>query len=69
MTVFSNATEFELWTFRYCNRCVNDEMGSASLGTFCPILDDVIIHNEDIPVQWEVGEGFYNYHCTEFEQQ
>jgi hypothetical protein len=69
---FANATEFDMWADRYCFQCAKDYLGGAISDEdgeelHCPILTDVICLNE-VPPQWQVGGGFANYHCTEFEK-
>ena len=68
---FANATEFDMWASGYCYQCSKDYLGrpysEGEEEIHCPILTDVICLNE-VPPQWEVGEGFANYHCPEFEE-
>lgn len=68
MTAFSNGTEFEIWATEWCYRCTKDDLGRGELGTYCPILSDVMALNE-VPEQWSLGTDDLRdrYHCSEFE--
>lgn len=69
MTAFSNSTEFEVWSYNWCERCTKDEKGGAAEGVYCPILDTVLLQNE-VPPQWSPGTDDYRdrYHCSEFQE-
>lgn len=69
MSVFSNSTEWEIWSSGWCNRCAKDELGGAPEGTWCPIVSNVVAMNDQVPPEWIEGEGINNYSCTQFEEE
>lgn len=64
---FSNGTEGEAFTARWCGTCAHDDIDSGgAIG--CPILDTVICH-EVTPAEWEpwVDGGLSDrYRCTKY---
>jgi hypothetical protein len=64
MTAFSNHTEYEAWSARWCRKCTHDEVGTAPAGTYCPILGVALLDNT-VPLQWTPGVDD-RYHCSEF---
>ncbi len=57
---FSNSTEFEIWSARWCDCCVKDDGESV----FCPILNEALL-GETTPFQW-ARTGLSDYTCSEF---
>jgi len=57
---FSNSTEFEMWSARWCDRCGKDDGESV----FCPILN-VALLGDLVPEQWR-RTGLSDYSCSGF---
>lgn len=58
---FANGTEWDVWSFVWCEQCVN-EPG-------CPLIDVAIVM-ERTPAEWVIdipGSLHSPYRCTEFE--
>lgn len=64
MTAFSNHSEFDSWSARWCKRCARDEIGTAPAGTYCRILNQATLDNK-VPPEWTPGRSD-RYHCREF---
>jgi hypothetical protein len=58
-SLFSNGTDFEYWSYSWCDRCVHDE---ESQSKYCPILTALVL-DEGIPT--EIGDDKI---CSEFEE-
>jgi hypothetical protein len=58
---FSNSTSWEIWSYNWCQRCLND------INEDCPIVN-VAMLGEKTPEEW-VGAELHDYECTEFEPQ
>jgi hypothetical protein len=39
--MFSNSTEWDIWSWRWCRLCVNDVDGE------CPIVTNLLMHRKD----------------------
>lgn len=59
-TAFSNATEYEIWAARWCDKCV--------LFDDCAILLDVMINNQ-VPAQWTAKDYLHWYECSAFDRR
>lgn len=61
MTAFSNGTEWDAWSYYWCDRCKKEPT--------CGILDMVFIENE-VPPEWTDNDRVTldgtRYTCTEF---
>ena len=66
-TAFSNHSEYEVWSARWCAQCARDELGTAPEGTFCPILNVALLDNR-VPLEWTKGpdDPHNRYRCSEF---
>lgn len=58
---FANGTEFEIWSFNWCDRCKKDDMERE---VYCPILTNALF-GETTPTEWVGPRG--DYECTAFE--
>ena len=64
-SAFSNGTEWECWSSRWCNRCIHDEWRT---GKFCPLVN-VAMLGDKTPLEWmnERPLSLYErYTCIEF---
>lgn len=63
---FSNSTEGDAWTARWCDRCANDADGPDD---GCPIL--LVGLMGKTPAEWLPGDRMalgWQYRCTEFKK-
>lgn len=56
---FSNGTSWEIWSFRWCENCVND------VNEDCPLVA-VAMFGRKTPSEWQ-EVGLQSYECSEFE--
>lgn len=69
MTAFSNGTEWDRWSDRWCATCSKDSMGlgPAAPEVFCPIVTDAMMGGR--PEQWREDQPdspTMRYTCTEY---
>jgi hypothetical protein len=57
---FSNNTDWERWSWRFCERCRND------VNEDCPLILISMFHDLT-PAEWVEDGEHHNYDCTEFE--
>jgi len=64
---FSNGTQFEMWSYNWCDRCQRDAIfRNTGKGSGCKILCGVMATNE-VPAEWLVQDEIHaDYHCIEF---
>lgn len=64
---FSNGTEWEIWSYNWCDRCLVDapfRNGISNMG--CPLILTAMLGDE-IPAEWiEQEDGIHDYHCINF---
>lgn len=55
MSAFSNGTEWDCWSARWCHTCLRDGMGLApehpDAELYCPIVTEALV-GEKTPEQW-----------------
>lgn len=63
---FSNHTEWELWSYNWCDRCRNDSPEMVDRGEGCPIILAALC--QVTPSEWleQSGPSVDRYHCVEF---
>lgn len=68
---FSNSTQWEVWSYRWCERCLNDPVDPDEQAmNGCPLI--LVALNDRTPAEWmeqppnESGDYF---HCVEFRER
>lgn len=60
---FSNSTEHEIWSARWCDRCANDTPAMVDRGEGCPLVLIALLGKT--PAEW-TRKGLSSYRCAEF---
>lgn len=64
--VFSNGTEWEIWSYNWCHNCTKDSEELVDQGKGCPHILTALIGEK--PKEWtEVDMGWYE--CSDFEER
>lgn len=67
---FSNHTEWEVWSYNWCERCLNDSPELVDKGKGCPLIMVALMRRT--PSEWLEQDGFSlgdQYHCVEFRDE
>lgn len=65
---FSNHTEWEIWSARWCERCANDTPEKVDRGEGCPLILAALMRKT--PAEWlDDDEHTHTYRCIEFRHQ
>lgn len=64
---FSNHTDWEIWSYNWCERCRNDSPALIDQGKGCPLILVALMGKR--PTEWLDGEGPSKYTCVEFRSE
>lgn len=64
---FSNSTDWEIWSYNWCERCRNDSPALVDKGEGCPLILVALMGKR--PSEWLDGECPSKYTCVEFRDQ
>lgn len=62
---FSNGSEWEIWSARWCGACVHDDEAEGG-DTYCPLITFAMVEPKT-PAQWHDEDGDGRYRCAEYE--
>lgn len=68
---FSNGTEWEIWSYNWCERCTNDSPEMVDRGDGCSLIA-VAMFEQKTPAEWMEQEDRSpsdRYHCISFRSE
>lgn len=67
MAVFSNGSQWEIWSYNWCGRCAKDSEELVDAGEGCPHILTAMLRGEARGLDPRVDLGWYE--CADFEDR